>query len=122
MNTNEKNIYIDTHIPLEQQIAFLRQSVINLKINTFEVLKDKLGSEGIEIFKTIVRNGIRQAIEKHKGKNFEDIKKLAGVTDRIFGYQTKHDYTKPDELQYLITYYPYLEEANKGGLVWTFVK
>lgn len=116
MNTNEKNIYIDSNIPLEQQIAFLRRSVINLKINVFEVLKEKLGNDGIEIFKTIVRNGIRQAIDKHKGKSFEEIKKMAGLTDRIFGYQTKHDYTKPDEFQYIITYCPYLEESKRRGI------
>ena len=86
MNTNEKNIYIDTHIPLEQQIAFLRQSVINLKINTFEVLKDKLGSEGIEIFKTIVRNGIRQAIDKHKGKTLKKSKSWLDFLTRSLAF------------------------------------
>ncbi|OGL48799.1 MAG: hypothetical protein A3C43_04455 [Candidatus Schekmanbacteria bacterium RIFCSPHIGHO2_02_FULL_38_11] len=116
MNTNEKNIYIDPDIPAEQQIAFLRRSAINFKFNTFEVLKEKFGTEGIEIFKTILRKNYRQAIDKHKGKNFEEIKKLAGLPDKIFGLQLKHDYTKPDEFQYTITYCPYLEESKRRGL------
>ena len=66
MNEKEKNIYIDTDIPMEQQIAFLRQSTITFQFNTFEVLKEKLGSEGIEIFKDIVRKGTSEGIEQVK--------------------------------------------------------
>jgi len=37
-------------------------------------------------------------------KSFEEIKKLAGIPDRILGLYIKEDYSKPDELQYSITY------------------
>ena len=114
--TTHINMYIDSDIPLENQIVFLRQSAINFQFNTFEVLKEKLGMEGIEIFKTILRKNYRQAIDKHKGKNFEEIKKLAGLPDKIFGLQLKHDYTKPDEFQYTITHCPFLEESKRRGL------
>ena len=116
MNTTKEKIYVDTNIPMEQQIAFLRQSGITFQFNTFEVLKEKLGSEGIEIFKTILRKGYGQIIEKAKEKSFEDIAKVAGITERIFGFQTEQDYTRPDELQYSITYCPYLEECKRRGI------
>ena len=116
MNTNEKNIYIDPDIPAEQQIAFLRRSVINFQFNTFEVLREKFGNEGVEIFKTILRKGFRDAIDKYKGKSFEEIKKVGGYVDRILGFQIKHDYTKPDEFQYFITYCPHLEESKRRGM------
>jgi len=74
---NQKNIYIDPDIPIEQQIAFLRQSTLTFQFNTFQILKEKLGNEGVEIFKTILREGTRQGIDKIKDKSFEDIKKVA---------------------------------------------
>jgi hypothetical protein len=116
MNTNEKGTYIDPNIPVEQQIAFLRQSAITFQFNTFEVLKEKLGGKGIEIFKTILREGTRQGIDKIKGKGFEEITKVAGIPDKILGLHVKQDYTKPDEFQYSITYCPYLEESKRRGI------
>jgi len=113
MNEKEKNIYIDTNIPLEQQIAFLRQSTLTFQFNTFEVLKEKLGSEGIAIFKDIVRKGTSEGIEQIKGKSFEEISQVAGIPDRILGLHVKKDYTKPEEFQYSITYCPYLEESRR---------
>ena len=113
---NQKNIYIDHNIPMEQQIAFLRQSGITFQFNTFEVLKEKLGSEGIEIFKDILRKGYGQIIENAKGKSFEEIAKVAGITERFFGFQTEQDYARPDELQYSITHCPYLEECKRRGI------
>ena len=115
-SAQEKNIYIDPTIPLEQQIAFLRQSSLNFQFDVFEILREKFGNDGIEIFKTILRKGIRKGIDKYKGKNFEEIKKIAGLPDRIFGFQTEIDYTKPDEFQYSIIYCPYLEECKRRGL------
>ena len=116
MDANDKNIYIDPNIPMEQQITFLRQSLITFQFNTFEVLKEKLGDEGIEVFKAILRKGYGQIIEKAKEKSFEEIAKVAGITERFFGFQTEKDYTKPDELQYTITYCPYLEECKRRGI------
>ena len=49
-------------------------------------------------------------------KSFEEIKKLAGIPDRILGLQMKYDYSKPNDLQYSITYCPYLEESKRRGL------
>ena len=116
MNTSKKDIHIDPDIPVEQQIAFLRRSAITFQFNTFEILRENLGSEGIEIFKTILRKGTREGIDKIKEKNFEEIKKVAGIPDRILGLRLKQDYTKPDEFQYSITYCPYLEESKRRGM------
>ena len=113
---NQKNIYIDPDIPMEQQIAFLRQSAFTFQFNTFQILKEKLGDEGVEIFKAILREGTRQGIDKIKDKSFEDIKKVAGVADRILGLHLKQDYVKDNELQYSITYCPYLEESKRRGM------
>ena len=116
MKATKEKIYVDSNTPMEQQIAFLRQSSITFQFNTFEVLKEKLGSEGIEIFKTILRKGYGQIIEKAKEKSFEDIVKVVGITERFFGFQTEQDYLKPDELQYSITYCPYLEECKRRDI------
>ena len=116
MSAKEKNIYIDPDIPVEQQIAFLRQSYINLQFNVFETLKEKFGSEGVEIFKTMWRQNVRKGIDRIKDKSFEEIKKFAGRQDRIFGFQVEKDYVKPDEFQYIITYCPYLEESKRRGI------
>jgi len=113
---NQKNIYIDPDIPMEQQITFLRQSALTFQFNTFQILKEKLGNEGIEIFKAILREGTKQGIVKIKDKTFEDIKKVAGVGDKILGLHLKQDYVKDDELQYSITYCPYLEESKRRGM------
>jgi len=116
MNTSKKNIYIDPDVPMEQQIAFLRQSALSFQFNTFEVLKEKLGNEGIEIFKDIIRKGTSEGVKQIKDKTFEDIKKVAGVGDKILGLHLKQDYVKDDELQYSITYCPYLEESKRRGM------
>ena len=116
MNTNEKSLYFDPDIPLEQQIVFLRQSSISFQLNTFQVLKEKLGDEGIEIFKTILRVGTRQGIDGIKGKSFQELKKMAGVPDRILGLHVKQNETGTDELQYTITHCPYLEESKRRGM------
>ena len=116
MNTKEGKIYIDSTIPLEQQIIFLRRSFINFQFNVFQILKEKLGDKGTEIFKAIVRKGTQQGVEGIKGKSFEEITKIAGIPDRILGLQVEHDYTKPDEFQYSITYCPYLEESKRRGM------
>ena len=116
MIPTEKKTYIDSGIPMEQQITFLRQSAVAFQINTFEVLKEKLGNEGIEIFRTILRKGTSEGIDKIKEKSFEEIAKVAGVPDRILGLQVKQDYTGPDEFQYSITYCPYLEESRRRGM------
>ena len=116
MNTSKKDIYIDPDIPMEQQIAFLRQSALNFQFNTFEVLKEKLGEEGVEIFKAIMRKGTSDGINKIKSKTFEEISKIAGIPDKIMGLHVEQDYAKPNEFQYSITYCPYLEESKRRGV------
>jgi hypothetical protein len=116
MNTSKKNIYIDPDVPMEQQIAFLRQSALSFQFNTFEVLKEKLGNEGIEIFKDIIRKGTSEGVEQIKEKSFEEISKVAGIPDRILGLHVTKDYIRPDEFQYSITYCPYLEESKRRGM------
>ena len=117
MNTKMKDVYIDQSIPLERQIVSLRQSSMDFQFNAFEVLEEKLGNEGIEIFKAILRRGFRKAIDKYKDKNFDDIKKIAGIPERVLGFQTELDYIKDDEVQYSITLCPFLEESKHRGKV-----
>ena len=116
MNASKKNIYINPDVPMEQQIAFLRQSALSFQFNTFEVLKEKLGNEGIEIFKDIIRKGTSEGIETIKEKSFKEISKVAGIPDRILGLHVTNDYIRPDEFQYPITYCPYLEETKRRGM------
>jgi hypothetical protein len=114
--TNTKEIYVDPLVPVEQQIAFLRQAAINFKFTAYQALKDKFGNEGIDIFKSIWRQIVQQGLKTIKEKNFEEIKKLAGLQDRIFGFHIEQDYLKTDEFQYSITHCPYLETSNMLGI------
>jgi len=116
MSTKTQDMHIDPEIPMEQQIAFLRQSGLAFQFNTFEILKEKLGNEGIEIFKDIIRKGTSEGIEHIKEKSFEEIAQVAGIPDKILGLQVKKDYIKPDEFQYSITYCPYLEESKRRNM------
>jgi len=116
VNTTEKKIYVDSNIPLEHQIVFLRKSLINFQYSVFEILKEKFGSAGIEIFKTIMRQRARQGIDKIKDKSFEEIKNLAGLPDRILGFQITQDYIRNDEFQYSITFCPYFAESKRRGM------
>ena len=116
MNTHVKDIYIDQSIPLEKQIAFLRQSFLNFQFDVFEVLKERFGQEGIEIFKAIFKKGYKKSIDKYKDKSFEEIKKVAGIPERFLGFQTEHDHIKSDEVQYSITLCPFLEESKRRRL------
>ena len=120
MNMDAKSIYIDRDIPLERQIVSLRQSSVDFQFNAFEVLEEKFGNEGIEIFKAILRRGFRKAIDKYKDKSFEDIKKVAGIPERVLGFQTELDYVKDDEVQYSITLCPFLEESKLRGMDMNF--
>jgi hypothetical protein len=115
MNTT-KEIYVDPLIPVEQQIAFLRQAAINFKFTAYQALKDRLGNEGIEIFKSIWRQIVQQGLKTIKEKNFEEIKRLAGLQDRVFGFHVEQDYAETDKFQYSITYCPYLETSNMLGI------
>jgi hypothetical protein len=38
------------------------------------------------------------------------------ITDRILGLEEEVDYSKSDEVQYSITYCPYLEECKQRGI------
>jgi len=116
MNTKEGTIYIDSTIPLEQQIAFLRRSALAFQCNTYAVLKEKLGDKGIEIFKVIVRKGTQEGVEGIKGKSFEEITKIVGIPDKMLGLQIEQDYGTPNEFQYSITCCPYYEESKKRGM------
>ena len=122
MSTDNQQIYIDPDIPVERQIAFLRHSFVNFQCNVFEFLKEKFGSEGVEMYKAIIRQGTRQGIEKLKDKNFEEIKKIASIPDRMLGLQIHQDFSKPDELQFSITSCPYLEESKRRGMDMEFCK
>lgn len=116
MKTNDAKIYIDPAIPVEQQIAFLRQGSLNFQFTVLEVLKEKFGNEGVEIFKTMWRQTVRRGLDKIKDKSFEEIKKFAGRQDRIFGFHLEQASINADEIQYSITYCPYLEESKRRGI------
>ena len=116
MSTNDKDMYIDPDYPAEQQIAFLRQHAISSKFDVFEVLKKKLGSEGLELFKDILRQGYTRVVDMTKGLDFQMLAQLAGYSDRMLGLHTEMDYIKQNEFQYSITNCPYLEESKQRGL------
>jgi len=121
MNT-DRNIYVDPLIPVEQQIAFLRQAAINFKFTVYQELKERFGNEGTEIFKSFWRKIVQQGLKTIRDSNFEQIKKLAGLQDRIFGFQVEQDYMKTEEFQYSITYCPYLEVSKRTGSHLDFCK
>ena len=62
MVTTAKEIFIDHDIPEEQQISFLRNSAIGARLDTYMVLKERLGEEGIALFKDILRQGYQGAL------------------------------------------------------------
>jgi len=115
MKANDAQIFIDPAIPMEQQIAFLRQGSLNFQFAVLEVLKEKFGDEGVAIFKSMWRQVVSQGLDRITDKSFEEIKKFAGRQDRMFGFQIEQVSTKPDELQYFITCCPYLEESKRRG-------
>jgi hypothetical protein len=116
MITNEKNTNPDYEMPLAQQVDFLRQSLVNFQVSTFEILKEKLGDNGIEIFKTILRPMYTQGVEMVKDLGFQETAHFIGFSDRVMGFQMGMDYLKPDEFQYSITYCPFLEECKRRGI------
>ena len=116
MDNSAQQIYVDPAVPVEQQIAFLRQSFINFQCNVFEFLREKFGSDGVEMFRAIIRQGTRQGIEKLQDKSFEGVKKVATIPDRILGLKIQPEISSPDEFQYSITFCPYLEESKRRGL------
>lgn len=111
-----KEIFIDPDIPVEQQISFLRKNVIGAKIDTYLVLKEKLGAAGIELFKEILRAGYAKIAEITKDLDFQTIASFAGYSDHILGLKSAKDYMREDEFQYSISYCPYLEESRHRGL------
>lgn len=113
MNSNDAKIYIDPAIPMEQQIVFLRQGSLNFQCTVLEVLKEKFGNDGVDIFKTMWRQIVKQGLNRIKDKSFEEIKKFVGRQDRIYGFQQEQASTKPDEFQYFVTCCPYFEESKR---------
>ena len=112
----QEEVYIDPDLPMEQQIAFLRQHSLNFTFDTFEVLRDKLGTEGVELFKEILRRGNQRIVEMTDTMDFETITSLAGFTESILGLKAQMDYSRPDAFQYTISYCPYWEECSRRGL------
>lgn len=116
MQTQNDEIFIDPDIPAEQQIGFLRRQVVSARLDTFEVLKAKLGDDGIEIFKDILRQSYKRIMAMAQGVDFETLSEMAGYQDRMLGLKTRKDYGTQDEFQYTITNCPYLEECRSRGL------
>lgn len=116
MDTDNQSSNEVIDFPLEQQVVFLRQNNINFRFDTFEVLKAILGDKGIEIFKTILKRGYKRAIEMSDGQDFQTVTSFMPVTDRILGLEEEVDYSKADEVQYSVTYCPYLEECKRRGI------
>ncbi len=116
MVTHEKNNAPDSEMPLAQQVDFLRHSLVNFQVSTFSILKEKLGENGIDIFKSILRPMYKQGVEMVKGLGFQETAQFIGYSDRVMGFQMEMDYLKPDVFQYSITYCPFLEECKRRGI------
>ena len=114
--THDKNISANPDMPAEQQLAFLRQHIVNFKLDVFEELEESLGGQGTEIFKKILQRGCKRVNDMTKGIDFQTMAGFAGMSDRMFGLVTELDYIKPDEFQYSVTYCPFLEESKTRGL------
>jgi hypothetical protein len=116
MTTHDKNISTNPDMPAQQQLAFLRQHIVNFKLDVFEELEESLGGHGTEIFKKILGRGCKRVNHMTQGIDFQTMAGFAGMSDRMFGLITELDYIKPDEFQYSITYCPFLEESKARGL------
>jgi hypothetical protein len=116
MTTRDKSISGSPDIPAEQQLAFLRQHIVNFKLDVFEELKESLGMQGVEIFKKVLKRGCKRVNDMTKGVDFQTMAGFAGMSDRMFGLITELDYIKPGEFQYSITHCPFLEESKTRGL------
>ena len=116
MVTTAKEIFIDHDIPEEQQISFLRHSAIGARLDTYMVLKERLGEEGIALFKDILRQGYQGIVEMTKDLDFPTIAHFAGYGDHMMGLNSETDYIEEDVFQYSITQCPYLEKSRERGL------
>ena len=116
MIASEKHSNDTIEFPLEQQIAFLRQRAINLQFDIFEILKKRFGSEGIEVFKSLVRQGYKRAFEMLEGQDFQTIATLIPLGDRMLGLQSNTESATADEVHYSVSYCPYLEESKHRGM------
>jgi hypothetical protein len=116
MVINANEVFIDHNIPVEQQIAFLRGSAIGSRLDTYMVLKERLGEEGIALFKDILRKGYQGIVEMTKDLDFQTIANFAGYGDHMMGLNSEIDYIKENVFQYTLTYCPYLEKCRERRL------
>jgi len=116
MLPDEHDMFIDTDIPLEQQITFLRRHAVGARIDTYVVLKERLGDQGVELFREILRRGYAAIAAMAQSLDFQTIAAFAGYSDHMMGLPSKVDYIKEDAFQYSITRCPYLDACRERGL------
>lgn len=115
--SEKKDVIIDKEIPIESQIEFLREGIIDRDLFTYKILKERLGEEGDDLYHSIQQNLMQKAIANLGMKvGFEELRQGAEVVDRILGYKMERDYDKPKEFQISLTNCPYLERAGEYGL------
>ena len=113
----KKGVFIDKEIPVEKQIEFLRKGLKDREFVTYKVLKENLGEKGEDLFRTIRDNLMQQMVKDFDmNLDFEEVKRQAGMPDRILGYRMKRDYEKPEEFQMSMLNCPNFERAKEHGL------
>jgi len=116
--STKKEIFIDREIPIEEQINFLRNCILERDLTVYTVLKDHLGEEGKKLYHSIKVNLMNKALEKigQEEIDFERVKQMAGIGDRILGYRLEKDYERDNEIQLSFKNCPYFEKAKEYGL------
>jgi predicted ArsR family transcriptional regulator len=113
----EKDVFIDEGIPIGTQIEFLRNGFIDRELLAYKILKEKLGEKGEDLYYAIKENLMEQTVKDLGIKpGFEEVKKQAGVPDKIVGYRLEKDYDRPEEFQISLLNCPYMERAEHYGL------
>ena len=98
----QKKLYIDTTIPLEDQIAFLRQRIVNFQLDAYEVLKAEKGEEGVELFKEILHHGFKRVGAMAKGGKFQDIAAFAIQEEHVSGIESAIDSADGEAMEWSV--------------------
>ena len=115
--SEKKDVIIDKEIPIERQIEFLREGIVDRDLFTYKILKERLGEKGEDIYHSIQQNLMQKALRGLGVKvGFEELRQGAEIVDRILGYRIERDYDRPEEFQISLSNCPYLERAREYGL------
>jgi predicted ArsR family transcriptional regulator len=115
--SGKEDVVIDKEIPIERQIAYLRKGALNRELVTYQILKERLGEQGEDIYRAIKESLMQRAVKDLGIKlEFEAIKRQAGQGDKIMGYRLERDYEKAEEFQVSMLNCPYFEASKEHGL------